>query len=268
MINLDQKLGLQGASTLADVLKENKQLRQLHCDCNAISLSGFTDLVNALASNYTLLYLPALEEGRDAALRQTEEQIKIARIKEVTSTMSSTNSKISSMRKTLATFGSGSTGAASNGRVAAVPEWTEQDIQAALRLVSEGWEGQKARLNAYLERNWRIYKGLPLDEDLEEADQRPGTAGSLSRILHRVALESTPTVEKEIQLGDKRASADGHFDEKQAEAGMLANVEDDYSQYMKENVFNLEQPPSGKIVRGKHVARGRRGTNSTDGTAH
>lgn len=252
------------------MLKENKQLRQLHCDYNAISLSGFTDLVNALAHNTSLLYLPTLEEGRDAALRQTEEQIKLARVKEVTSTMSSTNSKLSSMRRTLATFGAGPADARNGGRVAAVPEWTEQDIQAALRLVSEGWEGQKARLNAYLERNWHLYKGLPLEENTDDAEQRPGTAGSLSKIMDKVALESTPTIEKELQLGDLSIASDGQYEEKQMEGGTIGDVGADYAHFMKENevAFHLEQPPLGNTTKDDFAGRARRSTNDTDETAH
>ncbi len=203
----DQKLGLQGASTLSDVLKENSTLRQLHCESNAITLSGFTDLVNALASNTTLIYLPSLEEGRNAALRQTEQQIKIARTRADGSVManpSSNGNKMSAMRKTLASF-PGSPAKPSGPKVAAVPQWTEQDVQAALRLVSEGWEGQAKRLAQFLERNWTIYQGglvegMDLQHDLQV--QRPDTAGSISKIMEMVTTESTPTVEKQITLED------------------------------------------------------------------
>jgi hypothetical protein len=54
----DQKLGMQGASTLADVLKVNKTLQYLYCENNGIALTGHTDLINALHRNTTLLYLP------------------------------------------------------------------------------------------------------------------------------------------------------------------------------------------------------------------
>jgi len=203
----DQKLGLQGASTLSDVLKENSTLRQLHCESNAITLSGFTDLVNALASNTTLIYLPSLEEGRDAALRQTEQQIKIARTRADGSAManpSPNSNKISAMRKTLASF-PGSPAKPSAPKVAAVPQWTEQDVQAALRLVSEGWEGQAKRLAQFLERNWEIYQGgLVEDMDMQHdlQIQQPHTAESISKTVKMVTIESTPTVEKQITLGD------------------------------------------------------------------
>lgn len=202
-----QKLGLQGASTLAEVLKENRTLQQLHCDCNAITLTGFTDLVNALATNTSILFIPNFEEGRVGALRDTEQQIKVARSKADVWASSNAPSKISSMRRTFANIGGGSTTPKGGTKLAAVPQWTEQDVQAALRLVSEGWEGQAQRLDQFLDRNWRMYHGQALDSDaaamasLEEA-HRPGTASSFSQILDRVATESTPRIEKQLQLGD------------------------------------------------------------------
>jgi Ran GTPase-activating protein (RanGAP) involved in mRNA processing and transport len=71
-----QKLGLQGASTLAEVLKENTTLRELHCANNEIPLHGLTDLVNSLVQNTTLIYLPAMIDGREAAFRTAEMTMK------------------------------------------------------------------------------------------------------------------------------------------------------------------------------------------------
>ncbi|KAK3717810.1 hypothetical protein LTR37_005581 [Vermiconidia calcicola] len=71
-----QRLGLQGASTLADVLKENETLRELHCDNNGIPLHGLTDLVNSLIDNTTLVYLPTMQDGREAAFRSAEATMK------------------------------------------------------------------------------------------------------------------------------------------------------------------------------------------------
>lgn len=71
-----QKLGLQGASTLAEVLKENAILRELHCGSNEIPLHGLTDLVNSLIENTTLIYLPTMDDGREAALKSAEATMK------------------------------------------------------------------------------------------------------------------------------------------------------------------------------------------------
>lgn len=67
-----QKLGLQGSSTLSEVLKENKALRELHCDHNEIPLQGLTDLVNSLIDNTSIVYLPSMDDGRAAAFRSAE----------------------------------------------------------------------------------------------------------------------------------------------------------------------------------------------------
>lgn len=67
-----QRLGLQGASTLAEIIRDNKTLRELHCGNNEIPLHGLTDLVNSLIDNTTLVYLPTMEDGRAAAFRTAE----------------------------------------------------------------------------------------------------------------------------------------------------------------------------------------------------
>ena len=71
-----QRLGLQGASTLAEVLKENTTLRELHCDRNEIPLHGLTDLVNSLIENTTLVYLPTMNDGREASFKSAEMTMK------------------------------------------------------------------------------------------------------------------------------------------------------------------------------------------------
>lgn len=67
-----QKLGLQGANTLADVLSNNACLQELFCGNNEIPLTGLTELVNALINNTTLIYLPQMDDGRAAAFKSAE----------------------------------------------------------------------------------------------------------------------------------------------------------------------------------------------------
>ncbi|OCK75470.1 leucine rich repeat protein-like protein [Lepidopterella palustris CBS 459.81] len=190
-----QKLGLQGASSLADVLKVNSVLQEVHCENNGIPLSGFTDLVNALNRNTTLLYLPTMQESRQMALKQTEDQVKQMRDD---GSMSPAN-KPTSVRTRIAS---------KVGRRASKEKLTpmllsDQDIKAALSLVDESWGRQMYRLHQYLQRNYNIANGIPTTMEVDEEDfERPGTASSLSRVLERVKFESTPTVEKDIRLGD------------------------------------------------------------------
>lgn len=71
-----QKLGLQGSSTLSEVLKENRTLREVHCDNNEIPLQGLTDLVNSLIDNTSIVYLPTMDDGRAAAFRSADMTMK------------------------------------------------------------------------------------------------------------------------------------------------------------------------------------------------
>jgi hypothetical protein len=189
-----QKLGLQGASTLSDVLKVNTSLQYLYCENNGIALTGFTDLVNALHRNTTLLYLPSMEESRQMALKQTEDQVKQMR----DDVSINTQSKGGSVRSRIASKVGGK---APNDR-AHSSGLSDQDIKAALGLVDESWARKEYRLQQYLQRNHNIANGIPTTLDVDEEDfERPDTATSLGRIIEKVKIESTPTIEKELQLG-------------------------------------------------------------------
>ena len=186
-----QKLGLQGASTLSDVLKVNTSLQYLYCENNGIALTGFTDLVNALHRNTTLLYLPSMQESRQMALKQTEDQVKSMR-DDVP--MHNSHSKSHSFRSKLG-------GKAPKGQ-SHPSGMSDQDIKAALGLVDESWARQDYRLQQYLQRNHNIATGIPTTLDVDEEDyERPDTAASLGKIMERVKFESTPTREKDLQLG-------------------------------------------------------------------
>ncbi|KAF1957362.1 leucine rich repeat protein [Byssothecium circinans] len=189
-----QKLGLQGASTLADVLKVNTTLQQLYCESNGIPLQGFTDLINSLHRNTTLLYLPSMEESRNAALKATEDQVKQIRDEGGSQMQTRTylvRSKLSSKmhpksaRERSLSFG-----------------LSDQDIKAALTLVDESWERQEYRLQQYLQRNYNLANNIPTTMDVDDEEfERPDTATSLGKLVERVTLDTTPTAEKELELG-------------------------------------------------------------------
>ncbi|KAF2457042.1 hypothetical protein BDY21DRAFT_392022 [Lineolata rhizophorae] len=215
----NQNLGVQGASTLADVLKVNTALRVLECDDNNISLPGFTDLVNALYHNTTLTYMSPMLEAREAHFRMTEQQIRQA---------SEDASKQHPASPPPAP------------RRGPPVHLTEQDIGAALRLVEESWDRQAYRLAQYLARNAAVAAGVTDAAALavdDEVFERPGSAGpptggagSASRsgsglgmngiagggggcggavgvppdvrgLMEKVVVERTPTVEKDGRLG-------------------------------------------------------------------
>ena len=79
---------------------------------------------------------------------------------------------------------------------------SDQDIKAALGLVDESWGRQEYRLQQYLQRNYNLANGIPTTMEVDDEEfERPDTATSLSMIVERVKLESTPTTEKDLQLG-------------------------------------------------------------------
>ncbi|PNS18614.1 hypothetical protein CAC42_5153 [Sphaceloma murrayae] len=242
-----QKLGLPGASTLADVLKENTTLRELHCANNDIPLSAFTDLVNALHKNTTLVFLPMMDESRALALRQTEKQVKqirdeaslapappspltkathlgmrkgLASVKrQVRATsastpsfpsLSSTQTRSSSSPLSHSTTSPPKSrlGNASLPTTAPLPQLSEQDILAALRLVAESWDRQQYRLQQYLQRNWSLLQGIDVPMEISEEEfERPDSVGSLGQVIERVKSEATPTAERQLHFPTETTDA-------------------------------------------------------------
>ena len=72
-----QRLGFQGASTLASVLEENTCLREVYCEFNDINLQSFTVLVNSLQRNWTLLVLSCMDGDRMQSLGRLRRDIQM-----------------------------------------------------------------------------------------------------------------------------------------------------------------------------------------------
>ncbi|KAJ4353820.1 uncharacterized protein N0V89_005550 [Didymosphaeria variabile] len=169
-----QKLGLQGANTLADVLKVNTTLQQLYCENNGIPLQGFTDLVNALHRNTTLLHLPSMDESRQLALKTTEDQVK--QLRDDPTTAPTAHRRSPSVRQK---FASRVRGQSKSDKTLPMG-LSDQDIKAALSLVDESWERQEYRLQQYLQRNYNLANGIPTALDVDDEEfERPDTATSL-----------------------------------------------------------------------------------------
>lgn len=223
-----QRLGLQGASTLADVLKVNKTLQELYCENNGIALSGFTDLVNSLHRNTSLLYLPTMQESRNMALKQTEDQVKQMRDEALKESQTRPNS----MRSKLANKVSGKT---TRERAPSII-LSDQDIKAALNLVDESWGRQEYRLQQYLQRNYNLANGISTTMEVNDEEfERPDTANSFSQIVQKVTFESTPTAEKEVQLG---AGVDN-----MERRDTLTPLEKDMEMSFSENMEMFRRPP-------------------------
>jgi len=225
-----QRLGHRGADTIADIIRHNTSLQQLYCDNNEIPLSGFTNIVNALEENTTLLVLPTMDESREEGIKQT--------IKEATEVQGvgspQPEQQSSSMRtRIVSRVVSPKPRRPSN----ALPiTLTQQDIQAAVGLLHHGWDFQVSRLQQYLERNYRITNGLPLEDiipdqgytnDVIEDIQVSAMAANVTELLEKVKTDSTPRVEKQL-----------NFD------GATMNLPDGPPSLMDEIEMVLEKSPS------------------------
>ncbi|KAF2773503.1 RNI-like protein [Teratosphaeria nubilosa] len=267
-----QHLGLQGSSTLADVLKDNRTLRELHCGNNGIPLQGLTDLINSLVDNTTLIYLPTMDDGRAAAFKAAEATMKGMSELEPTSPTfpkpsplgggSALKRGMASVRRTASRTSSAYTPSLSSlpsyGRSNSSPDsrlstpnslgvqprtrqnsmspmvapvgFTVQDIQVTHCVLSEQWDRQVARLGQYLERNWCLLNGLPVDAAVEDdLAGRPDSVGSITKVLQQVKYDTTPRAEKPLYFDSPSQNAEedgepandphdsaGPLDEKQA----------------------------------------------------
>ena len=138
-----------------------------------------------------------MHESRQLALKTTEDQVKQLR-DEASQSHTGGHRRSSSVRQKFANKVSGRT-----TKDKTLPMGlSDQDIKAALSLVDESWERQEYRLQQYLERNYNLANGIPTPLDVgDEEFERPDTATSLGRLVEKVQIDSTPTAEKDVQLG-------------------------------------------------------------------
>ena len=193
----NQRLGLQGASTLASVLESNKVLRELRCENNEINLQAFTVLVNSCEHNGTLLYLSNMAKDRAWAQKKVD--------REVDSMKESSSSGSTAMSSTKATvkrtLGRTMTGQRSNNHTRASQSPRPAELEAALGSLSNQWDHELARLQEYLARNYRLAHGLPLEVPEDCGLELPGTRGSLETAIQDLSLEKTPKAEYDRQIG-------------------------------------------------------------------
>lgn len=243
-----QKLGVRGASTLAEVLRVNRTLLELHCDNNDIPLQGLTDLVNALIDNTSLIHLPPMNDGRAAAFKAAESTMKVMSDSESPTLPTNTKSPhhhhhnfhgASAVKRGLANVRKGasrnaassspsfpalssySRSSTSSETRASMPisltlpaskikhspvtsttappsNFTVQDIQTTHRLLTEQWDRQCYRLEQYLGRNWCMLNQIPCEMEIEdEKFERPGSVGSIGKMLEQVKYDTTPKAERD-----------------------------------------------------------------------
>lgn len=193
-----QSLGLQGANTIASVLEENEHLQELHCEDNEINLQGFTIMVNSMEHNTSVQYLPSMDADRVWAQKKVDREVQD--IKEQTSLASSANMAYTkaTVRKTLGRTISGQKAPRAPDRTSLLPEMSMRD---AVGSVWQNWDREVARLQKYLDRNYALAHGLPLEKSAMLDFGRPGTGDSLLTAMGDLTFEKTPTAESNAQLG-------------------------------------------------------------------
>ncbi|KAJ5203994.1 uncharacterized protein N7498_004873 [Penicillium cinerascens] len=192
-----QKLGLQGANTLASVLEENESLREVHCENNDINLQSFTVLVNGLQCNRTLLSLSCMDRDRVISLDKVRREVDSVRCDNNPAQSSAANSIRRSLHVAM-----GVRPSATNHRLSKAPPasvtaspvdsspFTTQNVDLVVQLLQRRWDTEVTRLRRYLLRNYNIAHGIE-DTDVDDAasDGRPATAASLGTMLENLKFD-------------------------------------------------------------------------------
>lgn len=198
-----QKLGLQGASTVASVLEQNTTLQEIYCENNDINLQGFTVLVNGVQQNNTILRMPSMDRDRAESLSTVQREIES--IRDSAHPAPAALAGKPSVRRTLGAAMSGNRVSSRTPVHQASSTYSEQDVLATMASLHERWNREARRLEGYLIRNYNRVHGVA-EEDLIELDghelERPATAESLRTTLRKARSDRTPTMEREVQLGD------------------------------------------------------------------
>ncbi|KAL8943926.1 MAG: hypothetical protein Q9216_000738 [Gyalolechia sp. 2 TL-2023] len=203
-----QKLGMQGANTLASVLEDNSTLLELHCASNGFSLQAFTVIVCSLALNTTLLYLPCMDEDRAAAIRKFDREIESSRDTGLRSLTAPTKATVNTMKRSIGAAMPGPLSFAnrhsgpplSHGK----KQYTEFEANIVLNSISENWDKEVALMDGHLRRNYKLAHGLPVEKSPSVAateNERPVTGTSTSTTLRLGSNDATPIGEPSRQLG-------------------------------------------------------------------
>ncbi|CAG8962151.1 hypothetical protein HYFRA_00005197 [Hymenoscyphus fraxineus] len=208
-----QNLGMEGANTLSSVLEENMGLTHIHCEHNDINLQGFTIIVNALATNYSILEFPFMYTEQDASMRRLSVTMNDTRL----DASKSKRDHRPSIRRTLSALGAKSS--------QSTRDLTPQDVDAVVMVLQQRWETEFNRMARFLDRNRKIADGLdgygPGGEfHIGEDVLRPTTALSDRGILESVLNSTTPRADLPNPVVQ-------HMSEKVEEFGLQNIVEGD-----------------------------------------
>ncbi|OAL37765.1 hypothetical protein AYO20_02942 [Fonsecaea nubica] len=195
-----QALGLQGASTLAEVLEKNETLLEIHCEHNDINLQSFTALVNALEKNHTLLYMSTMDHDRAKSMDKVRREIAAVDRADSPKTPKSGGGAIKkALTGTLTGKAHGhgkGHGHRHSSSLSSTASFTDQDVTAVMSTLDEKWDLQVSRMQKYLFRNYCRAQGVPWEDGAgdEDSQRTPATAdNTMAQILQRVKLDRTPT---------------------------------------------------------------------------
>ncbi|KAJ5613109.1 hypothetical protein N7510_006303 [Penicillium lagena] len=190
-----QKLGLQGANTLASVLECNNSLREVHCENNDINLQSFTVLVNGLQCNRTLLSLSCMDRDRTLSIDKVRREVDNVRW-DASNVQGSTANSIRRSLHAAMNVGNAPVGHRLSkhppANVAAALEtspFASHNVELVLQSLNRKWDMEVARLRRYLLRNYNIAHGIQDDVDDASSDGRPATAASLGTMLDDLKFE-------------------------------------------------------------------------------
>lgn len=179
-----QKLGMQGANTLASVLLENRTLREIHCEDNDFNVNALRAVVNAVAENQSLVYLSSMNKDRETCIQKIGKgSYRSGGLTWPNSQSSETNLTVRkrSFRKSMIDAAGGTAGRLrrhsptapptptstisvdSSMRTASSPSISymmSSDTCDALRLFEEEWDAEMSRLDGYLQDNYQLVNGL------------------------------------------------------------------------------------------------------------
>ncbi|KAJ5669237.1 hypothetical protein N7462_010307 [Penicillium macrosclerotiorum] len=188
-----QKLGLQGANTLASVLEENESLREVHCENNDINLQSFTVLVNGLQCNRTLLSLSCMDRDRALSLQKVRREVDNVRWDASTVQSSTANSIRRSLQAAMSVRPSHRLTkpppSAASSHLEASPAFTSHNVDLVLQSLQQKWDLEVSRLQRYLLRNYNLTHSLVDEYDDSASDGRPATAASLGTMLENLKFD-------------------------------------------------------------------------------
>jgi hypothetical protein len=192
-----QKLGLQGANTLASVLEENDSLREVHCENNDINLQSFTVLVNGLQCNHSLLTLSCMTRDRVMSLDKVRREVDNVRREASNSNQTSTGNSIRRSLYAAMSVGQGTHGhklskATPPSVVSALENspFANHNVELVLQSLNQRWDAEVARLDRYLLRNYNLAHGIEnIEDDDTASDGRPATAASLGTMLDNLKFD-------------------------------------------------------------------------------